>query len=78
MEIERWPGSAAGRSRASGFDGLLWLVASARDPAADFRAQVVQTLSALDASLRHAGSDRSRLLSVQVLLADIASKEPRP
>jgi enamine deaminase RidA (YjgF/YER057c/UK114 family) len=74
MNIDRWPGSAAGRSRASGYDGLLWLVANATDPGADFRTQVGQTLAALDGALRGAGSGRSRLLSVQVLLADIGAK----
>jgi enamine deaminase RidA (YjgF/YER057c/UK114 family) len=74
MTIERWPGTATGRSRASGHGGLLWLVANATDPAADFRKQVGQTLAALGGTLREAGSDRSRLLSVQVLLADIGAK----
>jgi enamine deaminase RidA (YjgF/YER057c/UK114 family) len=74
VDIERWPGSTAGRSRASGYGGLLWLVANATDPAADFRAQTGQTLATLDDSLRAGGSNRSRLLSVQVLLADIRDK----
>ncbi len=74
MNIERWPGSATGRSRASGCGDLLWLVANATDPTADFRTQVGQSLAALDVALREASSSRPRLLSVQVLLADIGSK----
>ncbi len=74
MNIERWPGSAAGRSRASALGQLLWLVANATDPAADFRGQVTQTLAAMDDALGAAGSNRARLISIQVLLADMGNK----
>ena len=74
MPIERWPAGGAGRSRASALADLVWLVANATDPAADFRGQVSQTLAVLDDTLRAAGSNRGRLLSVQVLLADMENK----
>jgi enamine deaminase RidA (YjgF/YER057c/UK114 family) len=73
-DIRRLPASAAGRSRASICGSTVWLVANAANPGGDFRQQVDETLSRLDATLRAAGSDRSRLLSVQVLLRDIAEK----
>jgi enamine deaminase RidA (YjgF/YER057c/UK114 family) len=74
MHIERWPGRSAGRSRATGFGGLVWLVANGTDPAAHFQAQAAEALAGLDDSLRAAGSDRSRLLSVQVLLKDMRDR----
>ncbi len=75
MTIERWRASAAGRSRTVAFGTLVWTVANASTHGEDFQAQAVETLQRLDQSLREAGSDRSRLLSVQVILADIAMRE---
>ncbi len=75
MTIERWRASAAGRSRTVAFGTLVWTVANASTHDADFDAQAVETLQRLDQSLREAGSDRNRLLSVQVILADIAMRE---
>jgi enamine deaminase RidA (YjgF/YER057c/UK114 family) len=75
MEILRWAGSARGRSRASAFGETLWLVANATDPSGDFAKQAAETLSNLDATLEGAGSHRSRLLSVQVILQDISGKQ---
>ena len=72
--IERWPASGAGRSRACAIGSLVWVVGNATDSGSDFRTQVTQTLNSLDLSLEAAGSSRSKLLSVQVLLADIGTK----
>jgi enamine deaminase RidA (YjgF/YER057c/UK114 family) len=76
MTIDRWPSGAPGRSRAVAYGDLVWTVANATDPTTtpDFPAQVTQTLDALDAALREAGSSRERLLSVQVILASLAMK----
>jgi enamine deaminase RidA (YjgF/YER057c/UK114 family) len=76
MDIERWPASAPGRSRTVAYGGLVWAVANATDPATapDFPSQVTQTLDALDAGLREAGTSRARLLSVQVVLTNLAMK----
>jgi enamine deaminase RidA (YjgF/YER057c/UK114 family) len=74
MEITRWAGTARGRSRASALGEMLWLVANATDARGDFPAQVTETLANLDNTLREAGSHRSRLLSVQVILQDISRK----
>ena len=52
----------------------MWAVANANDPTADFPEQVAQTLAHLEAGLAEAGSDRTRLLSVQVILAHIAMR----
>lgn len=73
--IERWPASAPGRSRAVAWKDLVWAVANATDLSADFEAQTAESLKRLDATLQEAGSSRSRLLSVQVILADIDTRE---
>ncbi|HSV51789.1 MAG TPA: Rid family hydrolase [Burkholderiaceae bacterium] len=49
-------------------------MANATQPDADFDTQVVQTLAMLDAALQEAGANRTRMLSVQVILADIQHK----
>ncbi len=74
MLIERWPSSGRGRSRTSAYGELVWTVETARNPAADFAAQTADVLALLDTSLSEAGSDRQRMLSVQVLLTDIGNR----
>jgi enamine deaminase RidA (YjgF/YER057c/UK114 family) len=74
MLVERWPSSAGGRSRTVACGGLVWTVANAVDKHAGFSAQVAQSLEMLDQHLREAGSARTHLLSVQVILADIQDR----
>lgn len=54
--------------------GLVWTVANATDPDSPFREQVLQTLGMLAGNLSAAGSDRSHILSMQVILADNARR----
>ncbi len=72
--ISRWPGGAPGRSRSVRHAGTIYTVANARQASAPFVEQVAQSLAMLEAHLREAGSSRSRILSLQVLLADIAQR----
>ena len=74
MPVERWPSSGAGRSRTVAYGGLVWTVANATDASAPFDVQVSQSLQMLEAHLQQAGSARSHLLSLQVILADIANR----
>ncbi len=54
--------------------GLVYLAGHvAHDTSGDTRDQTRQVLEAIDAHLAVAGSDRTRLLSVQIWLADIAT-----
>jgi enamine deaminase RidA (YjgF/YER057c/UK114 family) len=71
-KIKRWSGAARGRSRAVAYGDLVWTVATATDLTADFEGQVAQSLQILEAHLTMAGSARTHLLSVQVMLTDIA------
>ncbi|MEA2239436.1 MAG: hypothetical protein QOC81_4160 [Thermoanaerobaculia bacterium] len=74
MKINRLSASSPGRSRAVAFDRLVWVVANAQSGNADFAQQAAETLESLDSTLRQAGSLPEHLLSVQVFLADIATK----
>ena len=72
--IRRFRGTAVGRNRAVAANGFLWAVAVAEDHTLDVAAQTAQCLASLDRSLAEAGSDRGRIVSAQVFLADIATK----
>jgi enamine deaminase RidA (YjgF/YER057c/UK114 family) len=73
--VQRWPSRSGGRSRVVASGGMVWTVANATDSTADFAAQVTQSLAMLDTHLREAGSARTHILSIQVLLADIADRD---
>jgi enamine deaminase RidA (YjgF/YER057c/UK114 family) len=73
-DTKRWPSGAPGRSRTVRHGDTVYTVANARRVAAPFADQVLESLALLDAHLAEAGSARSRLLSIQVLLADIAQR----
>jgi enamine deaminase RidA (YjgF/YER057c/UK114 family) len=73
--VERWPINGKGRSRTVAYGGLVWTVANATDAAAGFEVQVSQSLQMLEAHLHEAGSARTHLLSLQVILIDIANRD---
>jgi enamine deaminase RidA (YjgF/YER057c/UK114 family) len=72
MTIERWRGNAHGRNRAVRYGEIIHTVATA--PGADMRAQTRAALAAIDKNLADAGSDKTRLLSAQIFLADMTQK----
>lgn len=74
MVISRFRGGAAGRNRAVAANGFVWAVAVAADDSLDVAGQTRQCLDSLAHSLAEAGSDRGRIVSAQVYLADIATK----
>lgn len=54
-------------------NGIIFLAGQVPDdPSQDIRGQTAQVLAAIDRLLAEAGSDRTRLLSVQIYLADLA------
>ena len=75
MKTERWGGGAIGRSHTVARGDLVWSVSNATTKGANFAVQVEETLEFLESSLLRAGSSRHKLLSVQVLLSDIAQRE---
>jgi enamine deaminase RidA (YjgF/YER057c/UK114 family) len=73
--IQRWKGSASGRSRTVAYQNLVWTVATSDDETGDVQAQARRCLQLLDESLTAAGTDKTRLLSAQVFLADMSTKQ---
>jgi enamine deaminase RidA (YjgF/YER057c/UK114 family) len=72
MEIKRFNKSAR-MSQAVVHNGTVYLSGIVpKDDAADIAGQTRQVLEAIEQRLAAAGSDKSRLLSAQVLLTDMA------
>lgn len=74
MTIQRWAGSAAGRSRIVKHAGVVYTVATARDKAPSVGQQTADALAVIDRHLAEAGTDKSRLLSATVYITDMAHK----
>ncbi|MDD2030769.1 RidA family protein [Pseudomonas sp. Fig-3] len=72
--IERVPSGHAGRSRSCAYADIVYTVATSADTSLDIVGQTHQALAALSISLKGLGSHASRMLSAQVLLADMGSK----
>ncbi|HRM55127.1 MAG TPA: RidA family protein, partial [Ottowia sp.] len=66
-------GVAARYSEASVFNGVVYLAGMVPEGAAtDIRSQTQDVLAQIDTHLAALGSDKTRLLRVQIYLADIA------
>ena len=66
-------GVAARYSEASVFNGVIYLAGMVPEGAAtDIRGQTQDVLAQIDAHLAAQGSDKTRLLRVQIYLSDIA------
>ena len=74
MTIKRLPGGARGRCRATVHGGLVYAVATDLEEAEGIAAQTRNTLAALEATLKEAGSDKTRILQATVYLRDMATK----
>jgi enamine deaminase RidA (YjgF/YER057c/UK114 family) len=74
MTIERFHGGAAGRARATSYNGLVYTVATDSTNAATIAEQTRNTLAALDKNLAEAGSDKTRIIQATVYLADMSNK----
>lgn len=74
-KITRFPSRAGRRSRIVVFGQTAWLVSNATSNTNDFETQVKETFVLATKSLEEAGSGIDRLLSVQVYLADMATKD---
>jgi enamine deaminase RidA (YjgF/YER057c/UK114 family) len=74
MTIHRYRGTAQGRSRAVGFENLVFSVATQPDSSNSLKEQTQAVLARIDQNLAEAGSDKTHLLSVTVYLTDISRK----
>ena len=73
--IEHVRGDApAGRNQSSAYRDLVWTVVTASDESLDLAGQTRQALEQLEKNLLELGSDKTRMLSAQVFMADIADK----
>ena len=72
--IQRFPGSAFGRSSAVVYNGLAFTVATAKIKSRSLGEQTRDALEALEARLREAGSSKRRILSATVYITDMARK----
>jgi enamine deaminase RidA (YjgF/YER057c/UK114 family) len=73
--ITRFPGLTPTRSRAVAHDDLVFTVAVAPDPASpSMYEQSAKALARIDESLALCGSDKSKILSAVVYVADIKQK----
>ena len=73
--ITRFPGLTPTRSRAVIHDGLVQTVAVSPDPDPTFYEQTQKALKRIDESLAMSGTDKSRILSAIVYIADIGHKD---
>lgn len=73
--IVRFPGLTPTRSRAVVHDGLVYTVAVSPDPDPGVYEQTRKALRRIDESLAMSGTDKSRILSAIVYIADISHKE---
>ncbi len=73
--IERIKGdSSPGRSKSSSYEDLVWTVAAASDESLDLVDQTLQTLRTLEGNLVELGSDKTKIVSAQVYIANIDDK----
>ena len=73
--IQRFPGLTPTRSRAVTHDDLVFTVAVAPDPVSpSMYEQTAKALARIDESLALCGSDKSRILSAIIYIADMKKK----
>jgi enamine deaminase RidA (YjgF/YER057c/UK114 family) len=72
--IERKPGIYDGRNKSTAYKDLVWAVATSTDTSVGIEQQTLFTLAAIEASLAELGSDKSRIVSAQVYIANMTEK----
>lgn len=70
-EIKRY-GAGPRMSEAVAYNGILWLAGQVGNPGDSVADQTKTCLAEVDALLAEAGIDKTRILSAQIWLADIA------
>jgi enamine deaminase RidA (YjgF/YER057c/UK114 family) len=73
-EIQRIPGNVPSRCWGSAYKDFVWVLGMSDDFSLDFTGQMERSFAALEGGLLEAGSDKTRLISVQVYLYDVARK----
>lgn len=73
--ILRIPGNVPTRHWGSAFKGFAWVLGMSDDFLLPFEEQARRAFAALDRGLAEAGTDKTRLINVQVYLYDINEKK---
>ncbi|WP_293264815.1 RidA family protein [Neptunomonas sp.] len=73
--IERKSGSYDGRSKSSAYKDLVWTVATSSDTSVSIEKQTQLTLDTIQANLVELNSDKSKIVSAQVYIANMADKQ---
>jgi enamine deaminase RidA (YjgF/YER057c/UK114 family) len=60
-------------SESVAYNGIVWLAGQLGQPGASVTEQTAQALAEVDRLLAEAGTDKTRILSAQIWLADIAT-----
>ncbi len=71
-EIKRY-GTGARMSEAVSYNGIIWLAGQVGRPGESVAEQTKTCLAEVDRLLAAAGTDKTRILSAQIWLADIAT-----
>jgi len=72
--IERKRGIYNGRNKSSAYKDLVWTVATSSDTTLDISGQTKLALEIIQGNLMELGSDKTRIVSAQVYIADMNSK----
>lgn len=73
--IERKIGIYDGRNKSSAYKDLVWTVATASDTSVGIEEQTKLTLDTIQTNLVELGSDKTRIVSAQVYIANMADKQ---
>ena len=72
--IERKRGLYKGRNKSSAYKDLVWTVATSSDTSLDIEGQTRLALETIQENLAELGSDKTKIISAQVFIADINAK----
>jgi enamine deaminase RidA (YjgF/YER057c/UK114 family) len=72
--IERKRGIYNGRNKSSAYKDLVWTVATSPDTTLDIQGQTKLALDVIQNNLIELGSDKTKIVSAQVYIADMNSK----
>ena len=73
--IERRRGIYQGRNKSCAYKDLVWTVATSSDTSANIEQQTALTLAAIQNNLLELGSDKRKIVSAQVYIANMADKQ---
>lgn len=72
--IERKCGSYDGRNKSSAYKDLVWTVAISADTSVGIAEQTKNTLHTIQENLLELGSDKTKIVSAQVYIANMRDK----